>query len=173
MSRIINAAACDNDDSIETADNLQPRSRPMSRSTDLRFPVNASKAMGNEVVKEHTSTTPPPTTVQASTSPDSDEDPTSSETQSASSRSIISEPKLAKWLFGIAYPGEVGQGTKFRALAKRIEAGRGRITIPDDIDRTFKQAIEDRRCMLRYWKHVKDGTAFEERMEKCQEILDG
>ena len=132
--------------------------------------------MGNEI-RTHTSTSPA-ATVQASIYSDSDEDPTYDERRLAFDRFRVSAPRLGKWLFEIAYPGEKGQGTNFRALAKKIQEGRGRIIKPDDIDKTFKEAIEDRRCILRHRKHLKngavvDGTVVDERMETCQEILDG
>ena len=177
MSRIINAAASDDNLNNTTSNNGELKSIQISDFTEFRMPVNATVSMRSDG-RNHKNNTTATHTAQASTLPDPNADPTFKEKESASDRWRSSAPKLGQWLYEIAYPGETGQGTHFQALAKKIQQGRGPVTIPDDIDKTFQEAIADRRCILRHRKHVNDrtvveGTLVEESMEKGQEILDG
>ena len=169
MSRIINAAASNDDDLIETADNCRLGCHPVSRFAGLRPPMDAAEPAGYDI-KNCRSTATAANTIQVGASTDYDGDPAYRARKSAVARSSQHEPKLRKWLFRIAH-GEAGQGTNLRALAKKIQDDCITVTIPDDIDKTFRQAIEDRRCMLRYV--IDGGTAFEECMDSCQEVLDG
>ena len=177
MSRIINAAASDDDLDNTTLNNGELKSVQISDFTDFRMPVNATESTRSDA-RKHKSNTTATNTAQASTYPDPNKVPTFEEKESASDRWRSSAPKLGQWLYEIAYPGKTGQGTHFQALAKKIQQGRGPVMIPDDIETTFQKAIEDRRCILRHRKHwnsrtVVEGTVLEESVEKGQEILDG